>query len=359
MAEEIFERFVDHTHNTCDGFEFEMELDGGGERHGSEWRGGRGREDSVSRVYPEDPPSQEPGGVPIPRRHTMDTASSLPSHLATPRHLRHRSPAATSFPRERTLLVPPSPSTSSLSLKSRASSTHLSSSSGVRRIPSILRHSFSRLFSGKTKAVSQPQRHSISASPSRASIISQQTEEIVRESLKKGLPLIPFASPLYQEESDQPTLRRETAEKADKHKSDEDAKAAKDSGYCQMSCPDADYRGVADYRSVTKQSSVTSNSSYVQMGPGEDMSALTEEPYVRMENVYPADNPAFFDFEPFSTDTKSGSHKNLKPKQGLTIEKHGYKKGNKHRDEYAFLDFSKNHESTKFDNKKVQQFFSL
>merc|ERR1711872_1117279 len=91
MEQVIFERFVDKSHpvkENEDEFEFLLELEGG-EGEGklgrySTYRRGSRRDDSLTESFSED------GGVgtdcsgmtiPIPRRYTLDTASSLPCHL--------------------------------------------------------------------------------------------------------------------------------------------------------------------------------------------------------------------------------------------------------------------------------------
>merc|ERR1712212_1252216 len=249
-----------------------------------------------------------------------------------------------SVPREKHLLALPSSSLSSMwSLRSRASSP----SPSLKGLPKKLRHSFSRLFSGsKTKSPTPP--HSISASPSQASIVSQQTEDIVRESLKKGLPIIPFASPTYQIQDTLPEPVRESPKNCDKSRLQA---SADETGYCLME--------------KNHKTSVTSQSSYVEMNPCDD--PFNEEPYVRMENVFPvrAGDPGFFDFDPFSSEAKKVKLRNFTEKQlsmkaqkGLAIERE-FKKGNRHRDDYAFLDFSRNDKSTEITNAKVQHFLSL
>merc|ERR1711971_1490816 len=155
-----------------DNFEtFPMELEQPGEQQGerrmSLQPGGRNRrEDSLQPSLNEESlfieePSPSPAlglGVPgmsIPRRHTMDTAFSLPCHLSS--HLQRRltlvspgsrSPQASSVPsREKHLLALPSSSLSSMwSLRSRASSP---STPSLKGLPKKLRHSFSRSFSGE------------------------------------------------------------------------------------------------------------------------------------------------------------------------------------------------------------------
>jgi len=367
-AEVIFERFVDCVDHSSvriedefsENFEtFPMELEQGeGERRMSLQPGRNRREDSLqpslneeSLFIEEASPSPASGipGMSIPRRHTMDTAFSLPCHLSS--HLQRRltivspsrSPQASSVPREKHLLALPSSSLSSMwSLRSRASSP----SPSLKGLPKKLRHSFSRLFSGsKTKSPTPP--HSISASPSQASIVSQHTEEIVRESLKKGLPIIPFASPSYQiEDTTGPEPVRESPKNCDKSRLQA---SADETGYCLME--------------KNHKTSVTSQSSYVEMNPCDD--PFNEEPYVRMENVFPvrAGDPGFFDFDPFSSETKkvklrNFGEKQLKAEKGLAIERE-FKKGNRHRDDYAFLDFSRNDKSTEITNAKVQHFLSL
>jgi len=374
-AEVIFERFVDHVDHSSqvriedefsENFEtFPMELEQPGEqgerRMSLQPAGRNRREDSLqpslneeSLFIEEASPASAASGIPgmsIPRRHTMDTAFSLPCHLSS--HLQRRltlvspsrSPQASSVPREKHLLALPSSSLSSMwSLRSRASSP----SPSLKGLPKKLRHSFSRLFSGsKTKSPTPP--HSISASPSQASIVSQQTEEIVRESLKKGLPIIPFASPSYQIQDAVPELERRGSPKNCGIESRLQASASdQTSGYCLME---------------QNQKTVTSQSSYVEMNPCDD--PFNEEPYVRMENVFPVrvGDPGFFDFDPFSSETKKAKLRNfgekqLKAEKGLAIERE-FKKGNRHRDDYAFLDFSRNDKSTEITNAKVQHFLSL
>lgn len=368
-AEVIFERFVDCVDHSSvriedefsENFEtFPMELEQGeAERRMSLQPGRNRREDSLqpslneeSLFIEEASPSPASGipGMSIPRRHTMDTAFSLPSHLSS--HLQRRltlvspprSPQASSVPREKHLLALPSSSLSSMwSLRSRASSP----SPSLKGLPKKLRHSFSRLFSGsKTKSPTPP--HSISASPSQASIVSQQTEDIVRESLKKGLPIIPFASPSYQIQDTVPELVRGSPKNCGKSRLQA---SADETGYCLME--------------QSQKTPVVSQSSYVEMNPCDD--PFNEEPYVRMENVFPvrAGDPGFFDFDPFSSETKKVKLRNFTEKQlsmkaqkGLAIERE-FKKGNRHRDDYAFLDFSRNDKSTEITNAKVQHFLSL
>ena len=363
-AEVIFERFVDHSSvriedDFSENFEtFPMELDQGeGERRMSFHPGRNRREDSLQpslneeSLFNEEASCSPASGIPgmsIPRRHTMDTAFSLPCHLSS--HLQRRltlvspsrSPQPSSVPREKHLLALPSSSLSSMwSLRSRASSP----SPSLKVLPKKLRHSFSRLFSGtKTKSPTPP--HSMSASPSHASIVSQQTEEIVRESLKKGLPIIPFASPSYQIQDPTPELVKGSPKNCGESTLQT---AADETGYCLME--------------QKQKKSFTSQSSYVEMNPCDD--PFNEEPYVRMENVFPvrAGDPGFFDFDPF--ETKKVKLRNFAEKQlsvraekGLAIERE-FKKGNRHRDDYAFLDFSRNDKSTEMTNAKVQHFLSL
>jgi len=362
-AEVIFERFVDCVDHSSvkiedefsENFEtFPMELEQGeAERRISLQPGRNRREDSLqpslneeSLFIEEASPSPASGipGMSIPRRHTMDTAFSLPSRLSSHLHRRltlvspPRSPQASSVPREKHLLALPSSSLSSMwSLRSRASSP----SPSLKGLPKKLRHSFSRLFSGsKTKSPTPPQ--SISASPSQASIISQQTEDIVRESLKKGLPIIPFASPSYQIQDTVPA--RGSPKNFGKSRLQA---SADETGYCIME--------------QSHNKSVARQSSYVEMNPCDD--PFNEEPYVRMENVFPArvGDPGFFDFDPFSSETKKAKLRNLteKAQKGLAIERE-FKKGNRHWDDYAFLDFSRNNDkSTDITNAKVQHFLSL
>ena len=369
VAEEvIFERFVNpavrNEETLCENFEtFSMELDNEGERRLSS-QGTRGkREDSLQPSLNEEPLFIEESststvsrndGISIPRRHTMDTAFSLPCHLSS--HLQRRftlvSPSrsphqASSVPsREKHLLaLPSSSSRSSLwSLRSRASSP----SPSLKGLPKKLRHSFSRLFSAtKTKSPTPPQ--SISASPSHTSIVSQQTEEIVRESLRKGLPIIPFAAPMYQIQDQVPEMVRGSPKICGESRLQADAE---DTGYCRM-----------EQRS---KKSVTSQSSYVEMNPCDD--PLNEEPYVPMQSVFPGragsgvGDSGFLDFDPFSSETKKVKLRNFAEKQlslrALKGFDREFKKANRHKDDYACLDFSSGN-STEITNAKVQHFLSL
>jgi len=170
----------------------------------------------------------------------------------------------------------------------------------------------------------------------------------VRESLKKGLPIIPFASPSYQIQDTVPELVRGSPKNCGKSRLQT---STDETGYCIME--------------QSQKKSVARQSSYVEMNPCDE--PFEEEPYVRMENVFPArvGDPGFFDFDPFSSETKKAKLRNFTEKQlsmkaqtGLTIERE-FKKGNRHRDDYAFLDFSRNDKSTEITNAKVQHFLSL
>jgi hypothetical protein len=370
MAEVIFERFVDHSHqqlaDSFDEFPFELELE-----CPLPVLGRTGRADSVQRSsYQEDPAGREMvpwsgagRGLAIPRRHTMDTAAfSLPAHLnpgRCPSVAGSLDPAPSPAARRHQPSLPGSSIPSLWSLRTS------SPSPGIRRIPSILRRSLSKLFSsGRTKSPSPPRQLSVSHCPSQASIVSQQTEDIVRESLAKGLPIIPFAFPAFhnmpaaappEEIRDPP--HRFASSRPQTARGDSVGRDAQ-GGYCNMERSD-------DGERPRPKISVTSQSSYVEMTtPCRDTSPWDEDPYVRMENVFAnvssRGNSSYVDSEPFNVATKKAQKIRtlLKPKNGLIIGQQ-YKKGNKHSDEYAFIDFGKNRETDQITNAQLHPFLSL
>jgi len=358
MEQVIFERFVDKSHpvkENEDEFEFLLELEGGegeGKRSRySTYRRGSRRDDSLTESFSED------GGVgtdcsgmtiPIPRRYTLDTASSLPCHL--PRDRQRQSQVEScegSLSREPSLQTEAScaylsvPTTPSLtSLRSLTSSPNPK----TKYLPRILRRSLSRLLPARTKSPSPPERVSLSASPSHVSLISPDTKEIVRESIEKGLPIIPFASQEIWIQSQEDKVR---LKKASKKESDGDDRI-EEAEYCPME-PHQEIKQRNPKRSVTSQSS------YVEMNPAEEdvtSSTWDNDPYMKMSKIYPSSSvgkTSFFENDPYNIDTRKNSsifnfaekRLNLKPQKNESLGRH-YKKGNKHRDDYVFLDFETN-----------------
>ena len=111
--------------------------------------------------------------------------------------------------------------------------------------------------------------------------------------------------------------------------------------------------GYCDMNTSSDPPRKTSQSSYVEMSPCDDL--LSEQPYMPMENVYSFNksvdlmhsfgrkNSSFFEFDDIakkSSETNSPrKHLSLKPCRELSVGRE-YKKGNKHKDDYAFLDLS-------------------
>jgi len=366
MEQVIFERFVDNSipvKENEDEFEFELELEGGeGEgkrRRYSSYRRGSRRDDSLTESFSED------GGVgtdcsgitiPIPRRYTLDTASSLPSHL--PRRQRQsQTESCVSGSCEGSLSREPSlqrpiPSCQYLSVPTTPSLTSLRSLTSspnpkTKYLPRILRRSLSRLLPGRTKSPSPPERVSLSASPSHVSFISPDTKEIVRESIKKGLPIIPFASQEIWIQSEEDKLRIKKASKKESEGDDRIEDAVDQSEYCPME-PNQEIKQKKPKKSLISQSS------YVEMNPAEEdvtSSTWDNDPYMKMSKIYPSSvgKTSFFENDPYNIDTKKNSsilnfaekRLHLKPQKNESLGRH-YKKGNKHRDDYVFLDFETN-----------------
>ena len=189
--------------------------------------------------------------------------------------------------------------------------------------------------------------------------MSQQTEDIVRESLELGLPIIPFAVVNDPQKNNPSERLRANYQKSESDKVEsEQVGDVTDSGYCDMELNKIEEKPVK---------SLVSQSSYVEMNPSEDsrssklspppkadVSAL-EDPYMDMHlaNIFPASarKSSLFDPDPFSLDTKKHNPAMLRSfveKTRLNLssaEKSGsgkHKKGNRHKDDYAFLDLSKN-----------------
>jgi len=179
----------------------------------------------------------------------------------------------------------------------------------------------------------------------------------VRESLELGLPIIPFAV-VNEPQNNKPGERlKVNYQKSESEKMEsEPVGDITDSGYCDMEL------------NKTKEKpakSLVSQSSYVEMSPSEDsrptksnpppradVSAL-EDPYMDMHlaNIFPASarKSSLFDPDPFSLDTKKHNPALLrsfveKTRLNLSSSSGGsgkHKKGNRHKDDYAFLDLSK------------------
>ena len=189
--------------------------------------------------------------------------------------------------------------------------------------------------------------------------MTQQTVDIVRESLELGLPIIPFAVVNDPQKNTPGERLRVNYQKSESEKMEcEPVGDITDSGYCDMEL------------NMTKEKpvkSLVSQSSYVEMSPSEDsrptkstappradVSAL-EDPYMDMHqaNIFPASarKSSLFDPDPFSLDAKKHNPALLRSfveKTRLNLsssEKSGgsgkHKKGNRHKDDYAFLDLSK------------------
>jgi len=284
-------------------------------------------------------------------------------------------------------------------------------------IPRILRESFSKLLhrGSVTGRAKTPDREHGGSDPecynsedrrdSECSIASPATKEIVNESLRNGLPIIPFAHPTfataskYQEEVKK-RIRKNSLKKSMKRSFSEGRcldfyEVLEEDDETRITKFNSEDKSLDSIVRMAKQeiervkqgkpsqdrSRNQSQSSYVEMNPADDLSTelirtttSAQDPYMRMEefleNSYhqmerkPEDDPIFH-LEHNQTQRSKQSHlfpmphdllskKPPKRKNNLLEAGKGtaellqeslgrrFKKGNKHKNDYVFFDFEQN-----------------
>jgi len=303
--------------------------------------------------------------------------------------------------------------------KAGTPSSSVSPSSSL--IPRILRESFSKfLHRGSRQRSKSPDKDLTCSEPecsdgerrsSTCSIISPATEEVVNESLKNGLPIIPFAYPTfvtvgkYQEDNkrrirknSQSSMKRsfsegrcidypevfEEEEEIIKKSMSEDRSLDSIVRLAKQ-----EIQGVVNDRADQIQKRKESQSSYVEMNPEEMFTK--DDPYMKIENflengylhmqkgedadakLYPQENPASSHFahpsrEAFEYLMKKppkrkhnlfhfGKHKG-ELQMNESMGRH-FKKGNKHKDDYVFFDLQKNKDYMDMGSAKTKKWHFL
>jgi len=276
-------------------------------------------------------------------------------------------------------------------------------------LPKILRSSLSKIMSNRSKSPVQndnPVEHDrLSPSPSERDLISPLTEEIVSESLEKGLPIIPFAFPMFHGANTSVEENKQSARKnsvkslkiafcENKRKNrniypeeEEISEALTKSKLCleksaedYLNNSEIDQQNKDVQRKKRHDSFVSqSSSSYVEMSPGEAYpmigSHITknnfgEDPYMHMNEVRIGEKKSSQELsrklsedQMFYLEQGSPVQRKVKNKipENVNKSKRGslfsmgegtmsmdrglsrlHRKGNKHKEDYVFVDFEKN-----------------
>jgi len=276
-------------------------------------------------------------------------------------------------------------SCASLECKSR------SHSPVARFLPRLLRNSFSKIRDSipvRSKSVdllkSNSEIDDSELDTSSSDIISPIDEEIVNESMKKGLPIIPFAYPSFtlvnKTVEDTKTLLRENSQKDLKHSfktatnlEDNFELSGKSRRHYSFSefITSSSLKSQEYVRHKPGQSKVSNESSYVEMSSQPQRKSVDEDHYMIMDrpsskrDKKDSCDDTIFDLEtpskeeklpnigdsnlshkyPFRTTSVFGRHTEMSG-EGVDFigveERRRYKKGNKNRGDYVFLDLGKN-----------------
>jgi len=306
-------------------------------------------------------------------------------------------------------------------LKSLIGTPSSSASPSSSFIPRILRESFSKLLSRSNKAKTPDKEQACSDSDccnderrsSAGSTISPATEEVVNESLRNGLPIIPFAYPTFFTVG----RKQEDARKKMRKNPIRSMKRSFSEGKCldysklfeedeepfnkftnedksldsivRLAKKEIENRKQGD-KTNQQRPRKESQSSYVEMNP-EDMLSGADDPYMSMESIQEND---YLHMEKrkksadrmFQLEDCNRSHQNLltskpfdflgnkfptrknnlfqvgKAKSELHIEEsigRRLKKGNKHKDDYVFFDFEKNKDYVEMGKAKTNKWHFL
>jgi len=357
--------------------------------------------------------SQEPEGTPersiwIPDIPPVSVtigsiSSSLPSSISHPTLAQ-----GTTSPDTRVPTVETPTSVTSLVTATSCVSLTASHSPVSRFLPRLLRNSFSKIRGSiptKSKSVDKLKNSSDEVEPeldtSTTDIISPIDEEMVTDSMRKGLPIIPFSYPNFvmvnKNIEDTKTFIRENSLKDLKHAfrsvkkdlNEENCTEEKPTRRMTLSLSELEFSLQKNLRSKSEGSpgaksnyisqhpnysySYTNQSSYVEMSPQEEnilpRAEFADDPYMVMDrekrekhsfedtifhleqsNHSKEDKTVqgnYFLSETYLSKTMNMFRRNEDKSEDdfdplSPCERRQYKKGNKHKGDYVFLDLGKN-----------------